>query len=118
MDAGKKEGNQPEKGVEEVTLRDIRDEIRQQGEKLRNHLTATHWLTTGISIGVVVLAAGVGVLATTTTYRGLGITMVAAGAVYIAFVIWLAQFYSKRQIEVPSPHSDNEGVGGVAGHGF
>jgi hypothetical protein len=96
MYADTKEGNLPEKGVEEVTLRDIRDEIRKQGQKSREHQTGTHWLTTGLLLGMAVLAAGIGVLTTTTTYHGLGIIMVAVGAVYIVFVIGLTQFYSKR----------------------
>jgi hypothetical protein len=83
MVEGNAEGNEEERKQEEVTLRTIRDEIRSQGTKIRND----HWLTTGLAVGAVLFAGGIGIL--TTPYRGLGLTMVLVSAVFIGFVVVL-----------------------------
>ena len=81
-------GNQREEVREEVTLRDIRDEIRNQGRASRNH----QWLPVGVTASIAFVIGGAGVIATSQLkWLTLGLIMVLGGASLFLLIVWLSR---------------------------
>jgi uncharacterized membrane protein YoaK (UPF0700 family) len=106
MDESKPEGNgnQRKEVMEEVTLRDIRDEIRYHGAKIRDEIksqTEAQWIVLGITVTVLLTVGAASGIILLESYPAVEVILwVAAFFMFLITFIVLRLLRSRRKFGV------------------